>query len=310
MAGRYANLMIIPDGGGQTRQLRLRLWPLPVVVGVALLGLALLAGAGVLSIRYYQTCQTRALLQLQNEALRGELVLMGRQIERLDQVVQEPVHLANESRLLAGLAPYPDDVARMGVGGVTAADLRRPGAGLPAALERTAEVYKDRMQQLSRQLAFQEESFLEVKHLVEDNRDRLDHIPTVNPVMGPHFISSGFGPRRDPFTGQQARHNGLDLAAERGTPFCAPADGKVGFVGKNGGLGLTIKIDHGNEYLTIFGHANKALVKQGQPVHRGDVIGEVGHSGRSTGDHLHYEIHCKDRPVNPRSFLLSEIPWG
>jgi murein DD-endopeptidase MepM/ murein hydrolase activator NlpD len=81
-------------------------------------------------------------------------------------------------------------------------------------------------------------------------------------------------------------------------------------VGRKAGLGLTIKIDHGNEYLTVYGHANKALVEQGQQVHRGDPIGEVGHSGRSTGDHLHYEIHREGYPVNPRAYLLSAANDG
>ncbi|MCK4304457.1 MAG: M23 family metallopeptidase [Candidatus Eisenbacteria sp.] len=310
MAGRYANLMLIPDGRGQTRQYRVRLWPIHSLIITGVLIFAFFVGAGTAYVQLHQSQKTTSTLQVENETLRGELVLLGGRIQKLGGVVRDHVQLANESRLLAGLAPNGYDVALMGVGGITFEDLPGPQLGLSPALERTVEVYRDQLRQLSRQLAFQEASFVEVKQLIEVNRERLDHIPTVNPVYGTHYISSGFGKRRDPFTGRPAHHNGIDFCAQRGTPIQSTADGVVTYVGRDGGYGKTIKIDHGNEFVTVYAHCNRILVGKGQHVHRGDEIGEVGNTGRSTGDHLHYEIRLKGRPLNPRKYMLDEAFGG
>lgn len=304
MAERYAKLLLIPEDGGRLRQCRVRLWPLPVLIATALLSIAFFVGAGAIYLHTIRSREAFTSLRYENETLRSELVMMDSRIARLDATVRRHINLANESRLLAGLPPYGEEVALLGVGGTLDEGLNLPQGGLSPALERTVEAFQDRLDQLSRQLVFQEESFIEVKQLIEANRDRLDHIPTVNPVLGRHYVSSGFGMRRDPFTGQRVHHNGIDFCAQRGTPFRATANGVVIFAGRNGSFGKTIKIDHNNGYVTIYGHCNKLLVKKGQRTHRGDVIGEVGHTGRSTGDHLHYEIRQNDRPVNPRRYLL------
>jgi len=195
-------------------------------------------------------------------------------------------------------------VALLGIGGVEGAAVLEKHMGLSNPVARTVGLYHDRLERLDRQLAFQEGSFVEVNQVVSASKEKLDHIPTIDPVVGPHYFSSGFGARRDPFTGQPAFHNGLDLSAPRGTPFCAPADGRVIYAGRQGRLGNVIKIDHRNGFQTIFGHADRLLVEKGQDVRRGDVIGEVGSTGRSTGSHLHYEIHKDDRAVNPRNYIL------
>jgi murein DD-endopeptidase MepM/ murein hydrolase activator NlpD len=132
----------------------------------------------------------------------------------------------------------------------------------------------------------------------------LDHTPTINPVTGGCYVSSGYGQRTDPFTGQNSFHEGLDISAASGTPFCATADGCVTFAGWDGSLGNTVKVDHENGYITVYAHARSSRVRRGQRVRRGEVLGEVGNSGRTTGIHLHYEVREKGRPLNPRRFIL------
>jgi murein DD-endopeptidase MepM/ murein hydrolase activator NlpD len=305
LARRYANLMLIPEDGGRVRQTRVRMWPAATWFAAGLLVVGLAAGGVAATLALVSARHAAAAVAMENEALRGQLVQMGGEIERLDGTVRQHIHLANQSRLLAGLPPIGEEAALLGVGGSPLSAAGSAQGGLSPALAQTVEVFDGRLGQLARQLDFQGRSFVEVKQLIEANREKLDHIPTINPVLGSFYISSGFGQRRDPFTGEPGFHTGLDICAQRGTPFCSAADGKVVYASTNGSFGKTIKIDHGNGFETIYAHAHRILVEKGQSVRRGDVIGEVGSSGRSTGDHLHYEVRQNGRPVNPRRYLLS-----
>jgi murein DD-endopeptidase MepM/ murein hydrolase activator NlpD len=310
MARQYARLMIIPEDGGKLRQVRVRLWSLYTLGATAILAAALLVGAGCIYLRLLRSEQCVEDLRTENESLRSELVTFGSELAQLDGLARNHIRLANDSRLLAGLPPISEEVALLGVGGTPEAGTGGQGRGLSAPLDRTAEFYREQLQQLSRQLEFQEESFVEVRQVIEASRDRLDRIPTVNPVLGPYHYSSGFGRRRDPFTGEAAFHPGIDICAARGTPFRATADGTVVLVERSSGLGLTVVIGHGNGYETLYGHCDKVTVSTGQTVRRGEVIGEVGSTGRSTGPHVHYEVHQNGQSINPRPFLLENQAYG
>jgi murein DD-endopeptidase MepM/ murein hydrolase activator NlpD len=304
MARRFVNILWMPEGGDDVRQFRIALWPLYALAGIASLAVILLVGAGVAYVSAARTQGANRVLQAENEALRAELVTLGEETGRLDRSVKANIHLANETRLLAGLAPYGEEIALQGVGGTPAVGFASTNPSLTPSVGRTVGLYRERLDQLSRQVAFQEQSFLEVKEIVAVSQSRLDRIPTINPISGPCFFSSGFGARRDPFTGRPTLHTGVDLRAPEGTLFRATADGTVTSVGYKGDYGQTIEIDHGQGYVSVYAHADKILVHLGQSVHRGDKIGEVGHSGRTTGNHLHYEVHQDGRPVNPRQFIL------
>ena len=126
--------------------------------------------------------------------------------------------------------------------------------------------------------------------------------PSISPAMG--LMTDGFGGRPDPVTGRHALHRGLDISARRGTPVIAPADGVVVFTGLSGGLGKTIRIAHGLGYTTVYGHLDRIEVEPGEEVRRGAKIGALGNSGRSTGPHLHYEVHVDGEAVNPLYYIL------
>jgi murein DD-endopeptidase MepM/ murein hydrolase activator NlpD len=130
----------------------------------------------------------------------------------------------------------------------------------------------------------------------------LEGIPQVMPVNR-LTISSGFGVRRDPFTGGTAMHNGLDFRGPTGAPIHAAADGKITFVGRRSGYGNVVEISHGNGLTTRYAHMSKFRAKRGQKVEAGDIIGALGSTGRSTGPHLHFEVRINNRAVNPRPFL-------
>lgn len=126
--------------------------------------------------------------------------------------------------------------------------------------------------------------------------------PTIAPVVG--LITDGYGRRKDPFTGRLAFHRGLDVSARRGTPIKAPADGIVVFTGRNGGLGKTVRLSHDFGFSTVYGHLDKISVESGDVVHRGQEIGTLGNTGRSTGPHLHYEVHEDGVAQNPLYYIL------
>ena len=125
--------------------------------------------------------------------------------------------------------------------------------------------------------------------------------PNLWPVDGQ--VTGSFGERIDPFNGEGAFHSGVDIGSSYGAQIIAPADGVVTFTDVMGGYGKAIMIDHGNGISTRYGHLSGFAVTAGQRVHRGDVIGYVGESGRSTGPHLHYEVRINDIPVNPYKYL-------
>jgi len=130
---------------------------------------------------------------------------------------------------------------------------------------------------------------------------RANAAPNLWPVEGP--ITGSFGERIDPFNGEGAFHSGVDIGSPVGQPVIAPADGEVVQADFWGGYGRAIVLDHGHGITTRYGHLSGFAVTLGERVHRGDVIGYVGQSGRSTGPHLHYEVRINDTPVNPYKYL-------
>ena len=121
--------------------------------------------------------------------------------------------------------------------------------------------------------------------------------------LGQYWISSGYGERKDPFTGETSHHSGVDLVAPLGTGIRATAPGRVVFAGKRKRYGRMIEIDHGHGIVTRYAHLGKILVETGQQLERGQKIGTLGSSGRSTGPHLHYEVRSGERDLNPVKFL-------
>ncbi len=129
--------------------------------------------------------------------------------------------------------------------------------------------------------------------------------PNLWPVEGQ--VTGSFGERIDPFNGEGAFHSGVDIGSSYGHPIVAPADGIVTVTDTMGGYGKTIMIEHGNGISTRYGHLSGFAVTAGQRVQRGEIIGYVGESGRSTGPHLHYEVRINDTPVNPYKYLRMTV---
>lgn len=139
---------------------------------------------------------------------------------------------------------------------------------------------------------------------LDERQVRMSRTPTVNPVRG--ILTSGFGYRKDPFTGKRAFHQGVDIVAPYGKEILAPGDGIVTKAGRATGYGNVVYLSHGYGITTRYGHMSKLAVEAGQTVKRGEVIGYLGSSGRATGNHLHYEVRLDDRPQNPLGYILDD----
>jgi murein DD-endopeptidase MepM/ murein hydrolase activator NlpD len=155
---------------------------------------------------------------------------------------------------------------------------------------------------LARVVNDRSDKLLAMETLLLQNQLSRKLLPSIPPVHT-GFYSSNFGWRIDPFTGQNAMHEGVDFVAEAGTPIYASAGGVVDYASNQPDYGNMVEIDHGNDIVTRYAHCSKIFVKVGQVVMRGEKIAEVGSTGRSTGNHLHFEVRYKGIAQNPVRFL-------
>lgn len=173
-----------------------------------------------------------------------------------------------------------------------------PGLNGPEAIAAVSEG----IDWLKKEAASQEQILQELSEAAEKKSSRWAATPSIWPVKG--WITSGFGPRISPFTEKPTWHDGLDIGAAANAPVQAPAQGRVTSVGFDPKLGHMVKLDHGFGIETLYGHLAKPLVKEGQRVKRGDVVGLVGSSGLATGPHLHYMVKVNGQTLDPNKYIL------
>lgn len=165
-----------------------------------------------------------------------------------------------------------------------------------------------KMDLMERRLFAQVQSFDQLRETVGKQQDKLAHIPSVLPINKKDFtMSSGYGYRRDPVYGSSRLHEGLDLAAATGTPVFATADGEVKVARREVGYGNCIDVDHGFNYLSRYAHLSEILVEEGDKVKRGQMIGKVGSTGKSSAPHLHYEVRFKGESQNPVNYYFMDL---
>jgi murein DD-endopeptidase MepM/ murein hydrolase activator NlpD len=295
-------LDIILISGKENRRLNLHV-KLAVVILASLVFIALLL-LFVYNITIFTSHRVdkRKLERLnqENEIVRFEITRIEEEIANLSILIDSLEEYDKKLRTYASLNPIGDDLRSMGVGGSSqfnrakgvSTDVYNDLAGLSKTLDNL----------LSRS-RLQKESFNNIVQYLDEKKFLREHTPSIIPVHG--WFMSGFGYRIDPFTGQVKMHEGLDIAAPPGTPIIAPADGTVKFAGERRGFGLTLELDHGYGYTTLYGHCQRIDVEEGNKVTRGDVIAHVGNTGKSTGPHLHYEVRVSQIPVNPIHYILT-----
>jgi hypothetical protein len=233
-------------------------------------------------------------LQLENE-----MMFIQKISGEMEKEMAEIFNLDDNLRLMYGMTSIHKDSRNVGIGGPEAESLDPPYLLEP----RYAQLrdIKTRLQVLSRQAEFEISSIEETQKEIRITSKKLRRFPSVLPVFGQ--ITSGFGSRFHPIERMIMSHEGIDIANERWTPVYASADGVVRLCEFTQGYGNLIVIDHGYGYRTLYGHLQDYTVKPNQFVIRGDLIGYVGNSGRTTGPHLHYEIRKDDVAKDPLDFI-------
>lgn len=222
------------------------------------------------------------------DGLEGQLTLL----EEKDRIL----------RLYADLPEIDKDVRQMGVGGYV-----QPLTDIENLNPETQNLLHQMeldVARLSQTVKLEMQSYEQLYDHLQTQVNRIESTPSIAPVQG--FVSSAFGYRVDPFSRKRKMHHGLDISAPTGTPVYVTANGTVAYAKWYGGYGYTIKIDHGYGYSTIYAHLSKMLVRKGQELTRGQQIGKVGSSGKSTGPHLHYEVRYHNKPMNPVEFIWTE----
>ena len=164
------------------------------------------------------------------------------------------------------------------------------------------EYIRQEMEQLTQQFTRQDQQLASIQAFIITDDNIQSAIPQGRPIES-GWISSYYGKRIDPFSGKKTFHHGLDFAGKSGSNVLAVADGIISWTGKRSGYGHTVEIDHGNGYVTLYGHNQKVTVKAGDRIQRGQVIALMGSTGRSTGPHVHFEVLRDGRKINPYTFV-------
>lgn len=244
----------------------------------------------------------KRLVQLdeENKIVRQEIVRIEQEFSELNILIDSLKLYDKRLRTYASLEPINNDLRSMGVGGYSN---YYDDKKLSVELRNNLDNLSQTLDNLLARSRLQKESFNNILTHLEEKRYLRNHTPSIIPVQG--WFISGYGYRIDPFTGMVKMHEGLDIAAPPGTPIIAPADGTVKFVGEKPGFGLTLEINHGYGFTTLYGHCQRIKVTEGAKVKRGDIIAYVGSTGKSTGPHLHYEVRISQIPVNPINYIFT-----
>ncbi len=290
MSRKFYTIFILPHAHARFRKLHVSR---NFVLAVTALALAI-GGAAAWAPHYFfhsrALAERAAAIELENQKLREDKTRYEAVVAQLGEQLAAVESVAGKLAQAVGIkdipSEYPSGGAGRGVGaradifGEESAALRKRMENLDASFDRLEEAWGERLKVFA-------------------------STPSLAPVSG--FFSDGFGWRRDPIDGSREFHKGVDIVAASGTPVRATADGLITAAGRMSGYGAMIQVVHGFGMSTRYAHLSRVMVKPGQRVKRGDVIGLVGSTGRSTGPHLHYEVFRAGVQVDPRKYLGESV---
>lgn len=264
-----------------------------------------IAGLLIVLLSTYAGTPAEIALKAENRELLNQLNRTRSSIISLDEQLRLIAKSDNELyRSIFGIEPISEDERMAGVGGSEMIDR------FDIYQAESAEILKwtiTNLEALERRVNIQKLSFEELKHYYNENQALMRHIPAIRPINS--AIVSGFGMRLHPVYRFRRMHEGVDFRARIGTPVYATGDGTITLASRYSTYGLTIMIDHGFGYESLYAHlsAFEAGIRPGRQVKRGDLIGYTGNTGVVEGPHLHYEIHRDGRPVDPLNYMFADI---
>jgi len=300
-SAKPVSLFIVPHNGLPSLRVNL---PIVIFLFLALSWTGLTIWAGYIAGRHFDYTVTK----LDNRILRAKMDYVSLQVEKGLAYLEMTRKTDKQLRKMIGMTRGDEDT-RDAVGGADPAevtDFRKLLAG-KASGERETSLNNAllRMQEESRRRL---SSYAEITWYITNKRNTARATPSIWPVSG--RITSYYGYRIAPLRIASEYHTGIDIANEPGTPVCATADGVVRYSGWASGYGLSMVLDHGFSYSTLYGHFSELVVKEGAQVRRGQLLGRVGSTGTSTGPHLHYEVWLDGVPKNPVKYLQASNKNG
>ena len=235
-----------------------------------------------------------------------QLKVLNKKLEQVESTLANIEKRDNNLyRVYFEASPFPEDQRRAGFGGVNRYDYLEGFESSDVIVNTT-----ERLDILTKELVIQSKSLDEIELLAKNNESLLTAIPAIQPVSSSDLkrMASGYGYRIDPFTKKRTMHWGMDFSAKTGTPIYATGDGRIARADARAvGFGNHVRIDHGFGYVSIYAHMDKIVVRRGNRVKRGDLIGYVGNTGRSVAPHLHYEIVKDGKKINPINFYSGSL---
>ncbi len=240
-------------------------------------------------------------LRSENKQLTEKFSLLSSEYKSLGKELDSLTKISNDLRLATNLTPISPEERRLGIGGSTLdKNYLKFGSNVAGAIN-VADM-------ITRKFEFEKAQFNEISSKLKQNKFLFASIPAILPAAGTYSMES-FGMRVHPILGVNKMHNGIDIICDVGTNVKAAGKAKVLFVGRKGGYGLAVELDHGFGYVTIYGHLSKTLVKEGQTIKRGQTIAKSGNTGLSSGPHLHYEVLHNGENLNPADFFFDEYSY-
>jgi len=294
---RRYSIAVTDPSTGVVRHLPIRVGP-SIAALVSVVVIPILIGLGGIwssQARSSELESANATLLLENDSFREATGELAAQISSLQAAVDEiGGHAVLDPDADRAMRRLPQRVRERAMGGGSSSIAAPVLSGAFGSPDTSFGVLRDILGVIEQRLA-------SVRTGVERRNALASTTPSIWPLAG--WISSGFGTRRDPFTGEQAFHSGLDISGDHGQPIHAAADGMVTAAAYNGHYGNLVTIDHGFGLTTRYGHLSRFEVATGQQIRRGQIIGYVGSTGRSTSAHLHYEVLVNGQLTNPLKLL-------
>ena len=299
MAAKKITIVLLPEGSQKVRQVKI---PKLLIYLSCFFIAGFLSLIGYAAYDYYLTKKELPRLYAMEEAYnqqKPQIPALSQKIDEIKQKLADYKKFDDKLRIMVNLETKDDNIQFVGVGGSDPTQMD-PGENLEKTKIRSMH---QSLNNLDTEITIQSQRKAELCKYLESEKSMLACTPSIWPTRG--WVSSRFGYRISPFTDEREFHKGVDISARMKTKIIAPADGVVISEGRTYGYGNVITISHGYGLKTRYGHLNSFLVKKGDTIKRGQVIALLGNSGRSTGPHLHYEVHLNDVPVDPFRYILN-----
>jgi murein DD-endopeptidase MepM/ murein hydrolase activator NlpD len=302
MFGKRITIVFLPDASNKVKQFRIP-QSLLLFFLVIFLSVALFFAWGIVEYRgVKEKVPKLALLEEENAQQKTQLASLTEKIDRINGRLIELNEFDQKLKIMVNLETDEENSQFLGIGGADPS-LLNPDYTIEKAHERLVSLMHQSLDNLDTAISVQIDEKEELYKFLENQKNLLACTPSIWPTRG--WLSSGFGKRISPFTNEEEFHKAIDISTRMNTPVVAPADGLVSATGKDYAIGNKVTISHGYGLKTRYGHLAKILVKKGEYVKRGQKIGLVGNTGRTTGPHLHYEVYLNKIPVNPRHYILN-----